>query len=1040
MTNLEKFRKLLAELFQMDRADLDFGIYRIMNQKRDEITRFLETELLPQVQEVLAEYQTGDRQQVALELAKAIEAVQKLGMNPEDSPVVQQAKAKLAELPDLAAIEQDVFKHLHNFFRRYYQDGDFISQRRYKVGVYAIPYEGEEVKLYWANHDQYYIKTTQHFRDYSFTDKDGQDVERRVHFKVAEADTEKDNIKEQAGKERKFILCATKPTAIEDGELVIRFEFRPDAEGRKQDELIKQACQIVLAEDLNEWQAILTTLAPTPANPARTLLEKHLAAYTARNTADFFIHKDLGGFLRHELDFYIKNEVMYLDDIEDQDAPKVELYLAKLKAIRRIAHKIIAFLAQLEDFQKKLWLKKKFVVETQYVVTLDRLPEELRAEALANAAQLAEWRALGMLPEGDAAAGAQVAAGQLMLPGAPAEAVLPGLPGWATLYLPVDTKHFTPEFKRKLISSLNHLDETMDGLLIYSENFQALNLLDKRYSEQLDCVYIDPPYNTAATPILYKNEYKHSCWLALMLSRLGQTRFLTKPGVHSICIAIDDTELASLSTMLEREFGDYDLHKVIVNHYPGSGTGRSNVTRTHEYALFLVPKDKDILRGEVSANGMRERGFRRSGTGENNYRIGRPNSFFAVLVDKIAKTIMGFEPPPPLGSDYPKGTTNEGWVRVYPIGEKNSERAWSLSYEKAIIAWKQGLLKCTNNLVINRLYYDDERRNLLPSVWIDKKFNAVTYGTNLLTEMLGESGLFSYPKSLYTVQQAIEAITHASDDSVILDYFAGSGTTAHAVMNMNREDDGVRKYILIEIEEYFSTVLFPRIKKTIYSKEWKEGRPIAYGGTPQNPFSGVSHSLKYLRLESYEDTLNNLVLSREPAQDTALFGANEHEARERGQLREDYMLGYMLDIESRYSPSLLNLELFAHPFNYQLKIARGSAGETQPVAVDLVETFNYLIGLRVETMDFLRGFQVVSGRSPAKERVLIIWRDLEQKSAEDLEEFFRKQDYRPRDAEFDIIFVNGDNHLENIRREDETWKVRLIEAEFLERMFSVEDI
>ena len=215
MTNLEKFRKLLAELFQMDRADLDFGIYRIMNQKRDEITHFLETELLPQVQAVLAEYQTGDRQQVALELAKAIEAVQQLGMNPDDSPVVQQAKAKLAELPDLAAIEQDVFKHLHNFFRRYYQDGDFISQRRYKEGVYAIPYEGEEVKLYWANHDQYYIKTTQHFRDYSFTAKDAQDVERRVHFKVVEADTEKDNVKEQAGKERKFIICAVNPVAVE---------------------------------------------------------------------------------------------------------------------------------------------------------------------------------------------------------------------------------------------------------------------------------------------------------------------------------------------------------------------------------------------------------------------------------------------------------------------------------------------------------------------------------------------------------------------------------------------------------------------------------------------------------------------------------------------------------------------------------------------------------------------------------------------------------------------------------------------------------
>jgi len=177
--------------------------------------------------------------------------------------------------------------------------------------------------------------------------------------------------------------------------------------------------------------------------------------------------------------------------------------------------------------------------------------------------------------------------------------------------------------------------------------------------------------------------------------------------------------------------------------------------------------------------------------------------------------------------------------------------------------------------------------------------------------------------------------------------------------------------------------------------------------------------------ESYEDTLNNLTLRRSGEQKLALE-ANPA-------FKENYMLSYMLDLESQ--DSLLNIRSFVHPFDYRLNIATSTVGETQPVTVDLVETFNYLIGLRVETIQSIRGFRVVTGRNPEGERTLIIWRDLEERSNADLETFFRKQDYSPRDMEFDLICVNGDNNLENLRRPDETWKVRLIEEEFHLRMF-----
>src|SRR6266536_3700737 len=168
-SNLSKFRKLLSELFMFDQADLDFGIYRIMNAKRDEITRFLDNDLLPQVTQSLAELESGDHAQIEADLAKAIEQANELGVADQETiPKVKELREQLGATADILAIESEVFSHLYEFFRRYYSDGDFLSLRRYKAGIYAIPYEGEEVKLHWANSDQYYIKTSENFRDYTF--------------------------------------------------------------------------------------------------------------------------------------------------------------------------------------------------------------------------------------------------------------------------------------------------------------------------------------------------------------------------------------------------------------------------------------------------------------------------------------------------------------------------------------------------------------------------------------------------------------------------------------------------------------------------------------------------------------------------------------------------------------------------------------------------------------------------------------------------------------------------------------------------------
>ena len=1039
----------LREMFQMDQADLDFGIYRIMNAKRDEISDYLDNQLQPQVQKELQKVADGDGEKIAIRMGEIETAAKKFNADPNQDEEYKELLAQKSGLDQITALEREIFSDLYSFFARYYEGGDFLSLRRYKAGVYAIPYEGEEVKLHWANADQYYIKTSEYFANYAFTLG-----KKRVAFRLVSANTEQNNNKPAQGTHRRFVL-ADPPILPDADELVIAMEYRLFDAKTSQDDLWEEAIATLRdMDELKPFAGLFDAKEPDKIykkdETPTSVLQYHLKKYTARNSFDYFIHKDLGGFLKRELDFFIKNEVLFLDNFIGGAQEDIIARLAKVRALKAIADKIIKFLTGLEEFQKKLWLKKKFVVAADWCMTLDFVDEKFYKEIVANQAQHDAWVALFGIDGLTADLGGGVAYENPL-----SEEFLR-----ANKNLVLDTALFDADFKHRLMASIDDLDERTDGLLIHGDNFHALNLLQEGYRESVDCIYIDPPYNTDATPIVYKNNYKSSSWITLMSGRFDLSfPLFSKEKNHSMCIAIDDTEMARLSLLLENYSNFYNLHRIIVNHYPGSGTGRSNVTRTHEYALFLTPHDKDILKGVLKEDGIRERNFRRSGTGENNHRTGRPNSFYAVLVDAEKRKVIGAEKPPSLGEEYPKGETQEGYRRIYPTGEDGSERVWTLSYEGFLKALEQGLIKCTKNLVINRLYHDESSRSLLQSVWLDKKFNAVANGTNLLKDILGTSSAFSYPKSIYTVEFAIEAMTHSLENPVILDYFAGSGTTGHAVINLNREDGGKRKYILVEMGEYFETVTKPRIQKVIYAKDWKDGKPNPLGGTRTDAPSQNSHCFKTIRLESYEDALNNLKFipiedqTSSPPPNAPVFEKPEH--------YEQYLLSYMLDMESR--GSAMNLDIFKNPFKYKMKITTHNQESVTPV--DLVETFNYLIGLRVAHIaapqyfnaqtkpdkdgrvnanltvasagaDF--AFQRLEGKTRNDELVLVIWRtltgDVERDNAA-LNEYLCRLKINTREHEFDVIYVNGDNTLPNIRKENENWKVQLIEQVFFDKMF-----
>ena len=222
---------------------------------------------------------------------------------------------------------------------------------------------------------------------------------------------------------------------------------------------------------------------------------------------------------------------------------------------------------------------------------------------------------------------------------------------------------------------------------------------------------------------------------------------------------------------------------------------------------------------------VERRPFKRSGTAESNFRYARPNSFYAILVDENTNEVVGLETPPAVDiDDYPTSKTSEGHVRIYPLGAGGQERVWRRSYESCLSLLGSGKLECSAKGSIYQLIDAEDKTPAFFSNWIDSRYNAGTQGANLLGDIIGRHNSFPYPKSVYTVCDAVFAAS-VDRGGNCLDYFAGSGTTGHAVINLNREDGGERKFILVEMGEYFDTVLLPRIRKVTYSSEWKDGRP-----------------------------------------------------------------------------------------------------------------------------------------------------------------------------------------------------------------------
>jgi len=990
----------LREIFRFEDEDLNFGIYRIMNYKRKEIENFIEKDLIEEVEKQLHVLSKEERQEIEKKLSeiasksevkKYLEARSKgdekrTRIYREDfkEPIEEYEKLEkqLGEIEISEDLERAIYNHLINFFSRYYDKGDFISKRRYgKNEKYVVPYNGEEVLLYWVNKDQYYIKTTEYFRKYTFKTLRGNVL---VNLRVIETEEEKGNVKSP---ERKFFVLNEKVFDFdkEKNELNIYFEYR----GLTEEEEEKYRYGNTVSQDKANEETIRILQKKIPENSLarlifekegeKTLIEKHLYRYTRRNTTDYFIHKDSKGFLERELDFYIKNEFLQLEDLQVLEQSgyfdKLRLYLIGVRAFRNIALKIIEFLAQIENFQKKLWEKKKFVIDTHYVITLDKIKEHageeflksILDEILSNERQLEEWKELFEIEVKDKK--------DLIANNTLQEKE------WRKL--PIDTKYFDEEFKWKLLAALsekNDLDEILDGVLIKSENFHALNLLLNRYYEKVQTIYIDPPYNTGGDDFLYKDNYQHSSWLTMMESRLGLARELMKEdGV--IFVSIDDNEVNNLNKLMELIFGHENFVSFIIRQTrKGGGSDSKYLAVDHDYIVtyfknyhfvneWFEPFDEKYLK-------------------RYKYEDEKGRFFWDTLQRKGLKNPIRYEITTPDGGII-KGEfvfskerfekeLSDGNIRFVKL--KNGK--WSIQFKQYLN--KRG--KKPRSIISDQNYLNSKAKEEFLNLFPEQKKN-VNYIRPKPT------GLIKW----------ITYIVEISNVFYVLDFFAGSGTTAHAVMKLNKEDGGKRKFILVEMADYFDTVIIPRIKKVAYSFNWREGKP--------QDMDGIGVFFKYHTLEQYEDALENIEFE-EPQKSLYEFS--------------DYFVKYMLEWETKNSKTFLNIYEMKDPFNYKLKIIENY--QPKIVNVDLIETFVYLIGLNVSrykaVQDNGRKYVFVFGEKEGK-RIAIVWRSMVDIDLEKDKEIIENT---IKEFEPDEIYINGDAVVRNFRPIESLFKTSMFEG------------
>ncbi|MFW9874556.1 MAG: site-specific DNA-methyltransferase [Candidatus Thorarchaeota archaeon] len=627
---------------------------------------------------------------------------------------------------------------------------------------------------------------------------------------------------------------------------------------------------------------------------------------------DYFIHKNLNGFLKTEFDLFIRNEILKFDLIKKLDYEDLKENLTIATILEEITSRIIDLLAQIENFQLKLWKKRNFVLKTNYVITLDKIKEYAGESFLENQLfkifnskeQMKDWSNLFEFKDNNKS---ELTKNHKN-----------GNIKWK--HLPIDTKYFDEDFKWELITALtkNHnLDNILDGILIKSENFQALNLIMKKWREKINLIYIDPPFNTGNKEYPYKNDYSDSTWLAMMHNRLNQAReILNKNG--SIFVRINNKGNHYLRFLLDIAFGKPNFRNEIIINKTRAKKQREKPFIQQTESLFFYSINDDYYFNQIQHKRKEPKWYE---------LLDLPRS------NENPRIVLGKKYYPPKG------------------------RRWGLSQQKINMFEQKGKVRinkkkkyvdCFGNVINERpeLYYDLEP---IRNDWLDISGYSQVHK-------------FSTENSEELLQRVIECGSKEND--IILDYFLGSGTTSATAQKINR------RWIGIEMGDHFEGYVLPRMKSVLNGEKSGISKTV-------NVKSGGF--FKYHYLEQFEDSVENVKLTN-PKKLLFKFVDN------RNQL-------------------ILNIETIEDPF--QFKIWFSEDHESKLANVDLIETFNYLLGLVVEkikkTKNENKNYIIITGKA-IDTQVAIVWRDVFKLDYEQDEKFIKEN---LKNYNYDILYVNG---------------------------------
>ncbi|OGU68311.1 MAG: hypothetical protein A2W30_08215 [Ignavibacteria bacterium RBG_16_36_9] len=1007
--SIDQLRFFLKEMFQFNANDLDFGIYRIYNLKRKEIENFIDGKdkqcLEPIILETLNELNLKsiesfrnaiteyliDNKKAAL--AKDIDGnynkIKQLIIDYEEDE-----RKKVRQLENLEKgkdtveitdeIKDKIYNHILGYFEMYYSNGDFGYNNRSR-NLYKVPYEadydGNDTMFHWKHKGSLYIKTGNSFnaikfklklldrefelrletnekskeeevarnnnkdnklKHYKFNRFEEKNGVTRIIFNLSDASTTKADLFKSLFKEvfkskeklDNYLFVDDKPVfndltddydKVDEGKVKGIGALRVNRKTllKKVNKNFERDSKIEIITE-NGQDRFSDKILETLYN-----IDQKLNSFYIGNDSDYFIHENLQEFLTQEKERYIKNHILSdLKSILDGKLDNTTIIIAK--AFDLVTSRIIEFLSAIEEFQKKLFTMKKKVVESEYCLTIDNIDEKYYKEILENKAQITEWENLFSVKV----------------------KTLADLKAQPTLVL--DTKFFKQKdgsnpFKDKILAEIENLDERTNGLLINSENYQGLIFLLDKYNKQVTGIYIDPPYNTGGDGFVYKDHFKHSSWLAMIDNRVRLSKHLLKDSGVLIS-SIDDHEDSSLTTLFKSVFGISNfVGKLIVIRSEGGGLAKQMVIG-HDYALVFandisvftpLKKPKDI-RGKIIEKDSKEYWI------EEDWLRREFGKYGTCLYDEIEE-VKGIEKKKEIDEGIKNG--------IYQL-----------------------ITKQNGDVIVGRLRLIEEDGSKFYTIL--KHLNAD--GKDDLKK-LGLDNQFSFPKPLSLLNELIKGATFfkVMEKKYILDYFAGSGTTGHAIIDLNRDDSGNRKYILCEMGSYFNAATKPRIQKAIYSKNWSDGTPVDNNGS-------FKHIFRYLVLEQYEDVLNAI------------------EAYE-GEIPKNLPLKYLYKPELNKINSTLDL---SKPFSNKIRYGQ----PTKEGFVDLVDTYNYLQGYEVKSIKTYtihkKYYKVVETAD-----TLAIWRDIalgedDSKAIKEIAEKYPEATRVEVNYDFNILATLKDRQLQ----------------------------